>query len=106
MTEESAVAPVEKNFRSSYYKSLGFRQDEKNLTQLEGIIKADAIGRCRELNHHVCGFFSNEPRPFTGNLRLCTVDLTELRAFCLKYTLASCYRSTVWKVLAGDNWCR
>ena len=50
MTEDSAVGlPVEKNFRSSYYKSLGFRKEEKNLTQREGIIKADAIGRCREL---------------------------------------------------------
>ena len=57
MTEDSAVGlPVEKNFRSSYYKSLGFRQDEKNLTQLEGIIKADTIGRYSERNHlHVCG---------------------------------------------------
>ena len=43
MTEDSAI-PVEKNFRSSYYKSLGFREEEKNLTQLEGIIKAEIIG--------------------------------------------------------------
>lgn len=45
MAEDSAVGPpVEKNFRSSYYKSLGFRQEGKNLSQLEGIIKADTIG--------------------------------------------------------------
>lgn len=44
MTEDSAATPLEKNFRSSYYKSLGFRQEEKSLAQLEGIIKADPIG--------------------------------------------------------------
>ncbi len=101
MTEDSAV-PVEKNFRSSYYKSLGFRQDEKTLTQLEGIIKADIIGR--SIDHTFLWFIGNEPRLFAGYFHLCA-DLTELRAFCLKYTLASCYRSTVWKVLTGDNLC-
>lgn len=43
MSEDPAV--VEKNFRSSYYKSLGFRGEEKNLTQLEALIKADPISR-------------------------------------------------------------
>lgn len=43
MSEEPAT--VEKNFRSSYYKSLGFRSEEKNLSQLEGLIRADKIGR-------------------------------------------------------------
>ena len=43
-SEEPVLASAGKNFRSSYYKSLGFRGEEKNISQLEGLIKADPIG--------------------------------------------------------------
>ena len=34
----------EKNFRSSYYESLGFRSGEKSLSYLEALLKAEAVG--------------------------------------------------------------
>ncbi len=35
----------DKNFRSSYYKSLGFKDSEKSLTHLESLLKADVFGK-------------------------------------------------------------
>ena len=42
MTEDGEV---EKNFRSSYYGSLGFRAGEKSLGYLKGLLKAEVLGR-------------------------------------------------------------
>jgi hypothetical protein len=33
-----------KNFRSTYYESLGFRENEKSVSQLENCLRADVIG--------------------------------------------------------------
>ena len=41
MTEDGEV---EKNFRSSYYGSLGFRAGEKSLGYLKGLLKAEVLG--------------------------------------------------------------
>ena len=62
MSEEHGRATAGKNFRSSYYKSLGFKGDEKLLSQLEGLIKADPIGKTR----FACVVLFNEPLPFFG----------------------------------------
>lgn len=35
---------VGKNFRSTYYESLGFRENEKSISQLENILKLEVIG--------------------------------------------------------------
>ena len=35
----------ERNFRASYYESLGFRPGEKSLSYLEGLIKAETLGK-------------------------------------------------------------
>lgn len=40
MTEEG----IGKNFRSAYYETLGFRENEKSISQLENQLKADVIG--------------------------------------------------------------
>jgi len=42
-SDEQDQAP-DKNFRSSYYKSLGFKDSEKNITHLEALLKADIFG--------------------------------------------------------------
>ena len=43
MTSE-AEADLAKNFRASYYESLGFRGGEKSLSHLEGLLKAEVLG--------------------------------------------------------------
>ena len=46
MSEEASAAdPQGKNFRSSYYDSLVFRGEEKNIGCLETLLKADSIGK-------------------------------------------------------------
>ncbi|XP_003386738.1 PREDICTED: TBC1 domain family member 7-like [Amphimedon queenslandica] len=67
MTEEG----IGKNFRSAYYETLGFRENEKSISQLENQLKADLI------------------------------DLPRLKAFCLKNSLPALYRPLVWKILLG-----
>lgn len=99
MSEDSTTA-TGKNFRSSYYKSLGFRDEEKNLPQLQLLLTADPIGTCERkfylISFRLCTMMSHAHS-------LCSADLKELRAFCLKYTLASSFRCSVWKVLTGEN---
>ena len=34
----------DRNFRSSYYQSLGFKDSEKSITHLEALLKADIFG--------------------------------------------------------------
>lgn len=68
MTEDGEV---EKNFRSSYYGSLGFRAGEKSLGYLKGLLKAEVL------------------------------DVEKLKLFCLKHTLPAYYRPLVWKVTLG-----
>lgn len=70
MTSE-AEADLAKNFRASYYESLGFRGGEKSLSHLEGLLKAEIL------------------------------DVDKLKSFCLKHTLPAYYRPLVWKVLLG-----
>ena len=41
MSDESGIG---KNFRSAYYETLGFRENEKSISQLENQLKADIIG--------------------------------------------------------------
>ena len=43
MTSE-AESDLAKNFRASYYESLGFRGGEKSLSHLEGLLKAEILG--------------------------------------------------------------
>lgn len=42
-TEEQEVS--DRNFRSSYYKSLGFKDSEKSITHLEALLRADVFGK-------------------------------------------------------------
>jgi hypothetical protein len=58
-----------KNFRSTYYESLGFRENEKSVSQLENCLRADVI------------------------------DLPRLKDFCLRNGLPAIYRPLVWKLL-------
>ena len=36
---------ADKNFRSSYYKSLGFKDEEKSAAQLDVLLKAEIFGK-------------------------------------------------------------
>ena len=39
------MAEVGKNFRTAYYESLGFKEGEKQQSQLEKLLKADVISK-------------------------------------------------------------
>ena len=43
--EQEVVAVSDKNFRSAYYKSLGFRKSEKSVSHLELLLKAEVFGK-------------------------------------------------------------
>lgn len=54
MTERRVAEDQEvsdRNFRSSYYKTLGFKDSEKSITHLEALLKADVFGKY----HPNCG---------------------------------------------------
>lgn len=42
--EQEAAAAADRNFRSAYYKSLGFRDSDKGVSQLELLLKAEIFG--------------------------------------------------------------
>lgn len=42
--EQEATAAADMNFRSSYYKSLGFRGSDKSVSHLELLLKAEIFG--------------------------------------------------------------
>lgn len=42
--EQEASAAADRNFRSSYYKSLGFRESDKSVSHLEVLLKAEVFG--------------------------------------------------------------
>ena len=42
----SAEVDSGKNFRSAYYGSLGFREEEKVINQLDTLLKEEPIGKC------------------------------------------------------------
>lgn len=43
--EQEVAATSDKNFRSAYYKSLGFRKSEKSVSHLELLLKAEVFGK-------------------------------------------------------------
>ena len=53
MTEDGEV---EKNFRSSYYGSLGFRAGEKSLGYLKGLLKAEVLGNSTDMQANIVMF--------------------------------------------------
>lgn len=67
--EQEVVAVSDKNFRSAYYKSLGFRKSEKSVSHLELLLKAEVF------------------------------DVKKLKEHCLKHTLTVYYRPMVWKIV-------
>ena len=42
--EQEASAAADRNFRSSYYKSLGFKESDKSVSHLEVLLKAEVFG--------------------------------------------------------------
>ena len=48
----SAEVDSGKNFRSAYYGSLGFREEEKVINQLDALLKEEPIGNC--VNIELC----------------------------------------------------
>ena len=44
-TSDEQEQVSDRNFRSSYYKSLGFKDSEKSITNLETLLKADIFGK-------------------------------------------------------------
>lgn len=46
--ELEAAASADRNFRSAYYKSLGFRDSDKSVSHLELLLKAEVYGMLKE----------------------------------------------------------
>ena len=85
----SAEVDSGKNFRSAYYGSLGFREEEKVINQLDALLKEEPIG-----NYVLSHNDDNSINSFS-------IDILKLQDFCLKHSLPLFYRSLVWKLLSS-----
>lgn len=69
--EQEAAAAADKNFRSSYYKTLGFRESDKSVSHLELLLKAEIYGMRRAVGVYVkSGILGSTKMPGDVNIIL------------------------------------